>query len=129
MALSLFLLSKSYYLLKKIGYYRSRCECLKCILEKKFSQNRNKLDSMKYINFLSEKLSNNKYNTQFLFYELLSVVHYNHNFELNNNMNSTFVYKIIDNITKKFSFFNKSQIDKITDIKNKLLKQMNLIQL
>ena len=84
---------------------------------------------MKYINFLSEKLSNNKYNTQFLFYELLSVVHYNHNFELNNNMNSTFVYKIIDNITKKFSFFNKSQIDKITDIKNKLLKQMNLIQL
>jgi len=128
MALSLFFLSKSYYLLKKVGYYRSKCECLKCLInEKKFIHNRNKLDSMKYINFLSDKLTGNQFNSQFIFYELLSVAHYNHNFELNNNMDFKFVYKIIDDITKKFSFFNKSQIDKITDIKNKLLKQIYLI--
>ena len=125
MAISLFLLSESYYLLKKIGYYRAKCECLKCVLnEKKFVRN-NKLDSMKYINFLSDKLTGNQFNSQFIFCELLSVAHYNHNFELNRHNESIFVYKIIDNITKKFFFLNKHQTEKITNIKNLLLKKMN----
>ena len=76
MSVSLFFLSNSFYLMKEPGYYRSKGECFiapsekvqkrcglnNCIINKEF-------DSIKYINFLSEKLNNSKKEGELIYNE------------------------------------------------------------
>jgi len=129
MSISLFILSNSYYLMKEPGYYRSKGECK---INK--SENKNKkcglnncifnreFDAIKYLNFLSEKLKNNYIEGRLVFNELLII---DNNIDLyrviNNNFN--YIYKILDLILSKFTYFNHSQKNWIIYIKNQLMKK------
>ena len=126
MAVSLFIISKSYYLMKDIGYYRTRGECSKCELNdktcildytKKFYDSI-QLDFMKYIQFLSEKLRNNRFNCQVIYNELFAIIH--DNFERTINIDIRYINNTLDYILKKFTFYSKYQKDRIINLKYKL---------
>ena len=125
MAVSLFIISKSYYVMKDIGYYYSRGECLGCaVINKKCIANNNKdniqSDSMKYIYFLSEKLSNNRFNGLLIYNELLDIINSIFSFEENIKIDLVYIYEILDYILKKFKFYNTNQKDIIINFTKRL---------
>ena len=128
MAVPLFMLSKSYYLMKDIGYYYSRGECLECILINKTCISNNikyniQRDSMKYIYFLSEKLANNKFNAQLIFNELQAIIHSHFNLEEKINIDFKYINIIFEYIIKKFKHYNNNQKHIIIDLQKRLLEK------
>ena len=129
MSISLFTLSNSYYLTKEPGYYRTKGECpinipktilkkcnLKsCIINKEF-------DSIKYLDFLTEKLNNSKIEGELVFKELFTIDYYFDLYKVINN-NFNYVFAILDNITKKFTFYSFKQKYRIFTLKNKLVQK------
>ena len=129
MSISLFTLSNSYYLTKEPGYYRTKGECpinipktiikkcnLKsCIINKEF-------DSIKYLDFLTEKLNNSKIEGELIYKELFTIDYY---FDLSKVINNNFnyVFFILDNITKKFKFYSFKQKYRIFTLKNKIVQK------
>ena len=132
-SISLFFLANSFYLMQEPGYYRSKGECFTntqknakqncslndCIINKEF-------DSIKYINFLSEKLNNSKIEGELIYNELFYIVH---NFDLNKIINNNFNYffKILELILSKFTFYNNQQKFRIINLKNQLIKKRKII--
>ncbi len=127
MSVSLFILSNSYYLMKEPGYYRSKGECFKSL-----SDNRNKkcglnnciinpeFDSIKYLNFLSEKLKNTKIEGELIYNELFTI-YYNTDLYKASNNNCNYIFKILELIISKFTFYTHFQKRSIIDIKNQLM--------
>ena len=129
MSVSLFFLSNSFYLMKEPGYYRSKGECFitpsekvqkrcglnNCIINKEF-------DSIKYINFLSEKLNNSKKEGELIYNELANI---DYNYDLYKNINNDFDYiiKVFDTILIKFTLLNHKQKNMIIYLKKKFLKR------
>ena len=111
--------------MKDIGYYRTKGECSKCALNNKTCvlgfvsnyYNRIQLDSMKYIQFLSEKLSNNRFNCQVIYNELFAIIH--DYFKDNINIEIGYINNILDYILKKFTFYSKYQKYRISNLKYK----------
>ena len=134
MSVSLFILSKSYYLLKMPGYYRSNNECFKinstnnkkkcgynnCIINKN-------LDSIKYLNFLLEKLNTSKIEMELIYHEFFTIdYHFDLYKKINNNFN--YVYQFLEHLIQKFEFkLNKKQIDRIKKFKNRLIMKEKII--
>ena len=132
MSVSLFILSNSYYLTKEPGYYRSKGECSinlpKTINKKCYLNNcilNPKFDSIKYLNFLVEKLNNSKIEGELIYKELFTI---DYNFDLcktiNNNYNYIFI--ILDNIIKKFTFYSFEQKHRIIALKKSLFRKKML---
>ena len=129
MSISLFTLSNSYYLTKEPGYYRAKGECpinisktiakkcnLKsCIISSEF-------DSIKYLNFLTEKLNKSKIEGELIYKELFTI---DYNFDLSKviNNNYNYIFDILDNIIKKFTFYSFNQKYRIISLKNKLIQK------
>ena len=84
MAVSLFNIAKSYYLMNRCGYYVANNECensfpiltFKSCKPKNFTIN-NELDSIKYLNFLLDKSKGRKIENDFIYKELLAINYYN----------------------------------------------------
>ena len=134
MSVSLFILSNSYYLTKEPGYYRSKGECsinLPKTINKKCNLNNcilnPKFDSIKYLNFLVEKLNNSKIEGELIYKELFTI---DYNFDLcktiNNNYNYIFI--ILDNIIKKFTFYSFEQKHRIIALKKKLIQKKKMLK-
>ena len=124
MSVSLFIISNSYYLIKEPGYYRSKSEKWKNISK----QNKNhfgkcvtniKLDSIKYLYFLSEKLRNDNITRNLI---------YNEFFKIDNNLNLckyeknsiNDVIKLLNLILYKFTFDNYKQRNRFFECKIRL---------
>ena len=129
MSISLFTLANSYYLTKEPGYYRSKGECFvnvsktfikKCNLKSCIISN--EFDSIKYLNFLTEKLNNSKIEGELIYKELFTI---DYNFDLSKviNNNYNYIFDILDNIIKKFTFYSFKQKYRIISLKNKLIQK------
>ena len=129
MSVSLFCLSHSFYLMKQPGYYRSKGECFinsskkvqkrcglnYCIINKEF-------DSIKYINFLSEKLNSSKIEGELIYNELVNI-DYNYDLYKNINNNFDYVFKVFEMILLKFTLLNYKQKNMIINLKNRIIKK------
>ena len=129
MSVSLFCLSHSFYLMKQPGYYRSKGECFinsskkvqkkcglnYCIFNKDF-------DSIKYINFLSEKLNSSKIEGELIYNELVNI-DYNYDLYKNINNNFDYVFKVFEMILLKFTLLNYKQKNMIINLKNRIIKK------
>jgi len=133
MSISLFIFSNSYYLMKEPGYYRSKGECEKKIIlntKKKCSLGNclinPELDAFKYLSFLSEKLNNTKIEGELVYRELFTI-DYNIGLykKINNNFN--YVFKILERIISKFTFYSPIQKNRILNLKNQLLNKEKII--
>jgi len=134
MSVSLFRIARSYYHMKEYGYYYakeeyknnfSRFSFKKC-KQKNIILN-NKLDPIKYLNFLIDKYNKSEIENYLLYKELVSIDSIKH---LDNYINDNFsyVYLIIDKI-KDSNIYYKQRIDKISKVKDKLIKKEKLISL
>ena len=133
MSVATFILANSYYLMKQPGYYRSKGECSESItnnVRKRCGYNNcfinTELDSIKYLNFLLEKFNNTKFEGEFIFNEFVSIIYI---FDLYNKINKGFkyVYKFIDLLLFKFSFYNKKQKDIIINFKQRMIRKYKKI--
>ena len=133
MSVSLFIISKSYYLLKKPGYYRTNNECLKSIsTNTKIKCNYNNciinknLDPIKYLNFLVDKLNSSKIEKELIYHEFFTI---DYHFDLYNNIKDNFeyIFQFLDLLMHKFKF-NINQIHRITKFKNRLIMKKKKIK-
>lgn len=129
MSVSLFILSNSYYLTKENGYYRSKGECTINFINttrKKCGLNNciinSNLDSIKYLNFLVEKLNNTKIEGQLIYKELFTI-DYKYDLYKTINDNFNYIFIILDKIIKKFIYYSYKQKYRIIALKNKLIQK------
>ena len=115
--------------MKQPGYYRSKGECFinsskkvqkkcglnYCIFNKDF-------DSIKYINFLSEKLNSSKIEGELIYNELVNI-DYNYDLYKNINNNFDYVFKVFEMILLKFTLLNYKQKNMIINLKNRIIKK------
>ena len=134
MTVSLFHIANSYYYMHECGYYMASGECeivfplskFKKCKEKNFRINK-ELDSLKYLKFLLEKSKGRKIENDFIYKELIAIDYYKKLDKLIND-DFSFVYSILDTITKTNLNYKKRK-DKLAKIKEKLLKKEKLIKL
>ena len=128
MSISLFIIANSYYLIKEPGYYRSKEKKLQSKITKEVNQNNKykcitniKLDSTKYLQFLSEKLNNNKITGELIYNEFFAI-NYDLNLCNNSSNDCNYTIKILDIILCKFTFLGQKQRSFLIDYKNRLFK-------
>jgi glycosyltransferase involved in cell wall biosynthesis len=134
MSVSLFILSNSYYLMREPGYYRSKGECLESIpknITKKCGYNyciiNPELDSIKYLNFLLDKLNTSMIESELIYHELLTI---DYHFDLVKNINHDFnyVYKFFELLLSKYNFYDENKKNRIINLKNRMiLKEKRMI--
>ena len=130
MSSSLFILSNSYYLVNEPGYYRSKKECITSFdkkekIECNFNNctiNNGDLDPIKYLNFLLDKSNSSRIMGELIYSELLTI---DYHFDLCKRIKNRFdyVYKVLELILHKFSFFTKKQKYRIISLKNRLIRK------
>ena len=134
MSVSLFRIARSYYHMKEYGYYYAKEEYKNNFSRFSFKKCKpkniilnNKLDPIKYLNFLIDKYNKSEIENYLLYKELVSIDSIKH---LDNYINDNFsyVYLIIDKI-KDSNIYYKQRIDKISKVKDKLIKKEKLISL
>ena len=123
MSISLFIIANSYYLIKEPGYYRSKEKKLQSKITKEVNQNNKykcitniKLDSTKYLQFLSEKLNNNKITGELIYNEFFAI-NYDLNLCNNSSNDCNYTIKILDIILCKFTFLGQKQRSFLIDYK------------
>ena len=127
MSISLFYIANSYYYINELGYYYSKGECenhfpflehKKCI-PLKIEINK-ELDSIKYLNFLLDISKGSEIESKLLYKELMSINHCKKLDKINKNF--SYVYSILNRINNS-NYYTKKQRQKITKIKDKLMKK------
>ena len=134
MTVSLFNIANSYYYMNECGYYMASGECeisfpllkYKKCKQKNFRVNI-ELDSLKYLKFLLEKSNGRQIENDFIYKELIAIDYYKKLDKLINK-DFIFVYSILDKIIKS-NFNSKQRKNKISKIKEKLLKKEKIIKL
>ena len=134
MAVSLFRLAKSYYYMNECGYYVSNEECeevfpistMKKCKPIHFQINK-ELDAIKYLNFLLDISNNTEIENNYIYKELIAINYYK---KLDKWINKDFsyVYLVLDRIYNS-NLSSKKRKDRISKIKDKLLKKENIIRL
>lgn len=111
MALSLYKIAKSYFLMKEEGYYYSRSD-----YQNKISPEKNYETSMiKFLEFLFEKSKNKRKDIQMIYYEIISL-NYFYCFNIYINNNFEMIYNIFEKIIKT-RFLSKKQKKYIIKLK------------
>jgi hypothetical protein len=134
MAVSLFHIANSYIFMNECGYYVANGECknsfpnlkLKKCKPKNITIN-SELDSIKYLNFLLDKSKGREIENDFIYKELLAINYYNKLDKLINK-DFSYVYFILNRIYKSNLHYKKRK-NKISKIKQKLLKKENIIKI
>ena len=134
MVVALFYIANSYYYMNECGYYVASGECektfpllkfKKCNL-KNFTINK-ELDAIKYLNFLLEKSKGKKVENDLIYKELIAIDYYK-KLEKMINKDFSYVYFILDTIYKS-NLNSEQRKNKISKIKEKLLKKENIMKL
>ena len=128
MAVAIYQVAQSYYLMKQVGYYYSRDEFggrFPPVKDRTCKPN-NKIKDMghvKLLQFLVEKTANNALERQMIYHEIFSIDHYlsflyiiYHNYEM--------VYEFLDPMIE-CPFLSTAQKERLTKLKNDLLKKQN----
>ena len=128
MAVALYQVAKSYYLMKEVGYYYSRDEFggrFPSIKGKTCKKNYKITDmgQVKLLQFLVEKTANNQIERQMIYHELFSIDHYlsflyiiYHNYEM--------LYEVLDPLIQS-PFLTHAQKERLTNLKEKLMEKQN----
>ena len=129
MAVSLYQISQSYYLLKEPGYYYTGEKNNYIAINKnKKCKNNEKLikdmDEIKFLNFLLEKTENNLLERQVIYHEMISINYYQ-NFEKSINNHFDLVYNIFDKMIES-KFLSRRQILVINHFKKKLKEKSEI---
>ena len=129
MAVSLYQISQSYYLLKEPGYYYTGEKNNYIAINKnKKCKNNEKLikdmDEIKFLNFLLEKTENNLLERQVIYHEIISINYYQ-NFEKSINNHFDLVYNIFDKMIES-KFLSRRQILVIKHFKKKLKEKSEI---
>ena len=134
MAVSLFHIANSYYYMNECGYYVANKECENPFPVLKFKKCKiksltinNELDSIKYLNFLLDKSKGREIENDFIYKELLAIDYYKKIDKLINK-DFSYVYSVLNKIYKS-NFYSNKRKNRITKIKEKLLKKENIIKL
>ena len=134
MSVSLFKIGNSFYYMQECGYYIAKGELegnypfvksKKC-KNKSFKVNKD-LDSIKYLNFLLDK-STGKEIESFLIYKELIAVNKHKKLDKLKNVDFSYIYSVLARINKS-EFYSPKMKKRISQIKDKLLKQENMIKL
>ena len=130
MAISLFQIANSYYLMKEKGYYYNKDEKRNKIYKFKLNKRRKckinnsiikGLDQAKYLNFLLEHTKDNYIEGQLIYYEIKSMSYWEGFYQTIEN-HFDMIYKIFDKILK-IRFLTRKQIAKIIYIYKRLLRK------
>ena len=123
MIISLYQIAQSFYLMKQAGLYYSReykwrrYPALKnktCKFRKNFKRG---YDSLKFLNFLLEKLKDNEIEIQTIYHEMISINSYGFsNFLKNINYDFKMLYNILDYLYKN-KYITENEKDKLIKIK------------
>jgi glycosyltransferase involved in cell wall biosynthesis len=121
MALSLYRIAKSYYLMKEEGYYYSRNDYQNKMPPKKDYE----ISIVKFLEFLFEKTKNKRKDIQIVYYEIISLNYfYNFNIYINNQIEKIFI--LLDKIVKNRSLSKKQKkiiIKLILEMKSKKINK------
>ena len=134
MAVSLFNIANSYYYTNECGYYVANNECENTFPVLKYKKCKvksltinNELDSIKYLNFLLDKSKGREIENDFIYKELLAIDYYKKIDKLINK-DFSYVYSVLNKIYKS-NFYSNKRKNRITKIKEKLLKKEKIIKL
>ena len=120
MALSLYKIAKSYFLMKEEGYYYSRSE----YQIKKLSEKDYEISIVKFLEFLFEKSKNKRLDIQMIYYEIISL-NYFYSFNIYIKNHFEMIYILFEKFIKT-KFLSKKQkkiiIKLISEMKKKQMK-------
>jgi len=128
MSVSLFRVANSYYYMRECGYYYAKEECEKKYFpisnsrrckHKNFIINK-ELDPIKYLNFLLDIYEGKEIENYLLYKELISIDYYK-NLDNLINYNFSYVYSILEKISK-LNFHYKQRKKRLSTIINRVLK-------
>ena len=129
MTVSLYQIAQSFYFMKQAGLYYSRDDkwgrysALKnktCKFRKNFKRG---YDSLKFLNFLLEKLKDNEIEIQTIYHEMISINSYGFsNFLKHINYDFKMLYNVLDHLNKS-KYITENEKEKLmkikTEVKNK----------
>ena len=127
MSITLFIISNSYYLLREPGYYRTIGECLEnnYIKDEKFNYDHvilnKEIDSIKYINFLIEKLNRSRTEVELIYHEFFTI---SNQFDLCKNYKYNNIDKLLKILVFKFNIYNKEHKRRIIEYKKKCIEKI-----
>ena len=123
-SVSLYQVAQSYYCLRQPGYYYTfdekskRYPLIKNKICKRKNETLNDIDHVKFIQFLEDKLDNNKFGKQILYYEIKAINEYEYsNFKKTIKHHFDWVYNIFDKLLNSSDITEKQKenIQKIKD--------------
>ena len=119
MALSLYKIAKSYFLMKEEGYYYSRSD-----YQNKVSSEKNyEISIVKFLEFLFEKSKNKRIDIQMIYYEIISLnFFYNFNIYIKNHFEK--IYFFFEKIVRN-RFLSKKQKKNIRKLILEMKKKQN----
>ena len=128
MVVASYQIAQSYYLFKQPGYYYSRDEKYKRnpeIPNKKCIEKQNVIrgvDSLKYINFLYDKMEDNEIERQTLCNEIISIQSYFPKFSLKVNHHYDMLFRVLDKLVDN-KYLTEKEKERIKTIKNKMISK------
>ena len=120
MALSLYKIAKSYFLMKEEGYYYSRSDYQKKISTEKDYE----ISIVKFLEFLFEKSKKNRIDIHMLYYEIISL-NYFYSFNIYINNHFKMVYILLEKIVKT-RFLSKKQKKNIMQLIFEMKKKQKI---
>ena len=131
MQVTLYQIAQSYYLLKQPGYYYSRDEFYNRnppIPNRKCKERQNVIrgvDSLKFINYLYDKMEDNAIERQTLYHEIISINSYDFSkFSKTINHHYDMFYRVIDKLVVN-KYLTEKEKEKLKIIKNEMVNKEN----
>ena len=131
MMVTLYQIAQSYYLLKQPGYYYSRDEFSNRnppIPNRKCLERQNVIrgvDSLKFLNYLYDKMEDNAIERQTLYHEIISIdSYYFSKFSKTINHHYDMFYRVIDKLVVS-KYLTEKEKEKLKKIKNEMVDKEN----
>ena len=126
---TLYQIAQSYYLFKQPGYYYSRDEFYhknppvpnrKCLERQNVIRG---VDSLKFINYLYDRMEDNEIERQTLYHEIISINYYNFSkFSLKINDHYDMLYRVLDKLDTS-KYLTEKEKEKLKKIKDEVVNK------